>query len=401
VSEIARRDSRTLFEQAWAHGVGSGIISTEQRDSIISEGTKAIRKIASILGSENLRADLERAMLSMLGLVNLHLQKVSRGDVRVASRMLAEYGLLHHTRGASQSIKRILALREGCDPQQLDAEQKQRFEVEVVSSWARYSFEEFRIQEAEANLAHARRTAAAALSSALGPGGPDDYHEPEQVIMTALLIMAYHRKKAWLRSQQEFEKLLEAIRKSPARLSRLPKGLPAGHEEVITRVWAEHSEQLAALILDEGTPLHVLAAGDPSINRLHDLMVLPEDALGEVDDHESQTTAHWKKLTRGTSDEAKLLAIMLQGVLGLTEKTPWSVKTAMHLLETDLLTRPPSHLIRNWLHANAPHQNQSDLLELWNDFWDEREDGLHDDASAEDYRTFCTNWLPMRAPRSS
>lgn len=51
MSEIARRDSRSLFEQAWAHGVGSGIISTEQRDSIIQEGTKAIRKIASILGS--------------------------------------------------------------------------------------------------------------------------------------------------------------------------------------------------------------------------------------------------------------------------------------------------------------------------------------------------------------
>ena len=69
MSTLATRDGRTLFERAWAHGIDSGVITEERRDAVLHEGTRAIRRIASIIGSEYLRADLERAMRAMLGFV--------------------------------------------------------------------------------------------------------------------------------------------------------------------------------------------------------------------------------------------------------------------------------------------------------------------------------------------
>lgn len=401
MSRIATRDDRTLFERAWAHGVAAGIITPEVRASIVQEGTKAMRRIAALLGSENLRADLERAMRSMLGLVELHLRQESDGDLRLAARLIADHGLLAHTRGASQAIKRILASREGVDPDRLDAEQKRRFEEEVVSAWARYSFEEFRARQAEADQVRAQRLAARAISGLLAGRAPEGWHEPEQVILTALFVMAVGRAAAWPRHSGEFETLLAAARKAPAKLDKPPKGLPTEHREALQGVWARHAASLRAIVTDPSIPLHVLAAGDPSVNRLHELLILPDDALDEVASHDERTTSHWKTLTRGHTDEARLLWVMLQGVLGLSERAPLSLRAAERLLDEELAQRPPKGRIRAWLEENAPHRLQADLLELWDDFWDERELSLHEDASSEEYRAFAAEWLPMRASRAA
>ena len=170
---VAHRDSRSLFERAWLHGIGSGIITPENQEAISREGTRAIRKIASVLGSENLRADLERAMRSMLGLVNLHLEKISQGDIRLAARSIADNGLLFHTRGASNDIKRILAIRDGIELEDIDPEQKQQYEEAVVSSWAQYSFADFMQQYEDAERVRRRRDAAGAISQALQGEAPD------------------------------------------------------------------------------------------------------------------------------------------------------------------------------------------------------------------------------------
>ena len=400
MSRIATRDDRTLFERAWAHGVAAGIITPEIRASIVQEGTRAMRRIAALLGSENLRADLERAMRSMLGLVDLHLRQQSGGDLRVAVRLIADQGLLAHTRGASQSIKRILASREGVDPDRLDPEQKQRFEEEVVSAWARYSFEEFRLRQDEADRIRAQRAAAAALSATLSGRAPEGWQEPEQIILTGLLILAVGRTKAWPKHSGEFEVLVAAARKAPSKLVKPPKSLPPEHRVALEEVWVRHAPALTAILTDPDTPVHVLAAGDPSVNRLHELLILPDDALDEVASHDERTTTHWQSLTRGRTDEARLLWVMLQGVMDLTDKVPLSQRAAERLLDSELISRPPKSRIRTWLEANAPHRLQADLLELWDDFWDEREFSLHEDASAEDYRAFATEWLPMRAVRT-
>jgi hypothetical protein len=269
----------------------------------------------------------------------------------------------------------------------------------VVSSWAQYSFADFMQQYEDAERVRRRRDAAGAISQALQGEAPDTDFEPEQIIMTGLLIMVYTRKTTWIANQQGLEKLIEAIRKAPRKLAAPPEGLPERYRAIVETVWAERAPALKAVIVDSATPLHVLVAGDPSVNRLHELLVMPENALADVDDHDDRTTSHWKKLTGGTSDEARLLVIMLQGVLGLTDKLPFSQRTAKRLLDTVLMKRPDDRLIADWLEANAPHQNQSGLFELWNDFWDERESTLHEDASSGDYQSFATTWLPMQAPR--
>lgn len=400
MSTLAHREGRTLFERAWAHGVGSGIIGEAEKAEILREGVKAMRRLANLLGSENLRADLERAMRAMLGLVNLHLQRESHGDPRVASRLLAEYGLLYHTRGASQSIKRILAEREGLDFDRLDPSQTKRFDFDVVASWANMSFDEFMAQEREAQVERERRAAARSLSRLLEGAGPAVEEGAERVVMTAVLVLAYTpRKKVWPKSQSEFEKLLEAVRKAPAKLKKLPKSVPEELVPVVGAIWDVYAPKVKALVCDSETPLHVLAGGDPSVNRLHDLVALPDDALGELEDMEAQTTSHWKQLTGGKTDEERLLAVMLQGVFGFEAKWPIGVKAAVKLLREVVVERPEDRVVRGWLDANAPHQFHEGLVEIWEAFWDERE--LVDaDASDATVRELAAAWIPMKSAKA-
>ncbi|HMS78960.1 MAG TPA: hypothetical protein PKC20_05390, partial [Burkholderiaceae bacterium] len=209
MTAIARHDARTLFERAWQHATRAGLIDAERREVLVAEGNRAIRRIANVLGTESLRDDLERAMRSMLGLVNLHLHRVSGGDVAAAARSLAAHGLLFHTKGASTAIKRVLAIEHGVDPERIDGAHRRRFDEAVVAEWALLPFDELLEREREAERSSALRAAADALADTL-EGTPDDgFHEPDQIIMTVLLIRAYApRATAWIDDVRAFERLL-------------------------------------------------------------------------------------------------------------------------------------------------------------------------------------------------
>lgn len=398
MSAIAHHDARTLFERAWSDGLRSGLITDARREELIREATRAIRKIASVLGTEFLRDDLERAMRSMLGLVNLHLEKLTHGDVEAAARSLADAGLLFHTRGASQAIKRVLAIESGQDPDELDALHKRLFEEAVVTEWAHFPFIELARRERGAERARRRRAAAVAIVQALNGRVPDQYYEPEQIIMTALLILAYERKKAWIEDPQGFERLLTAVRKAPKKFAKLPAGIPPAHLPVIREVWAAEGPAILETIADPQVPVHRLVAGDPLTNPLHGWLVLPGDALTDVDDLGEQTTSHWQALTKGTSDESRLLVVMLRGVFGFTERVPFGQKAGEALMRGTLVARPEDRVVERWLEENAPHQYHAGLMGLWQDFWDDRETMLGERSSSEDYRAFMAVWLPMRAP---
>ena len=166
MTAIARHDARTLFERAWQHATRAGLIDAERREVLVAEGNRAIRRIANVLGTESLRDDLERAMRSMLGLVNLHLHRVSGGDVAAAARSLAAHGLLFHTKGASTAIKRVLAIEHGVDPERIDGAHRRRFDEAVVAEWALLPFDELLEREREAERSSALRAAADALAAA-------------------------------------------------------------------------------------------------------------------------------------------------------------------------------------------------------------------------------------------
>ncbi len=404
MTQLAHRDSRPLFERAWSHAMRTGIIAVPRHEELLVEGTRAIRKIADILGTEHLRGDLERAMRSMLGLLNIHLERVSGGDVERAARSIAENGLLFHTRGASRAIKRVLASVDQLDPDALEPAEQQRYEAIVVTEWPERSLAYLLERERDVSRERATREAARALLRALG-GAPDlDASEPEPVIMTALLVLAYSPKPAWIGDVRGFEGLLAAVRKSPAKLGRTPPGLPSGiapaHRAVIESVWAANAALVKARVVDSKLPLHVLAAGGPDVNPLHGHLDLPDDALEEVESHGLATTTHWDKLSRGTSDEARLLLILLQGVAGVTDKAPFSLKSVARLLSSQLRVKPAQRLLTDWLTANVPHRRQPDLLELWDAFWEEREVLSSEDPASDDFKHFAKTWFPMRPPRA-
>lgn len=397
---LARHDARTLFERAWALASETGELDAVRREALIAEAVRAIRRIASVLGSEFLREDLERARRSMLGLINLHLERVSAGEVAAAARSLVDKGLLFHTKGASQSIKRVLALEHGVEPDALTPSLRQRFEEEVVAYWAHLPYASLIAREAAAEQLQRRRAAAAALSDLLEGEPPEPWYDPEQTILTALTILVYGREPAWIHDAKGFERLLAAFRSAPARFLRLPEGLPAGHQAVIETVWREHGGNLLETIVAAEVPLHQLVAGDPTTNPLHAWLVLPAgDALGDVDALGEQATSHWQALTGGATDDERLLAVMLDGVLGLQQRWPIGLQAAETLLRTRLVRRPEPQAIERWLEANAPHPYHADLLDLWDAFWEAREEDLDAGSTSAAVRVFAREWLPVRAVR--
>ena len=215
--------------------------------------------------------------------------------------------------------------------------------------------------------------------------------------MTALLIFACRKERAWIPEVTEFEALLGAIRASPALLQHFPGDVPQGHEDTLRRVWSAYVGKVRAIVGGD-IPIHRLVAGDPGSNPLADVLALPGGALDEVVDHDIATTSHCTQLTRSTADESRLLLVMLQGVVGFAAEQPLSFKAAETLLRTTLVEPADDRLAEAWLDANAPHQHHSGLMALWHDFWEERTSTLHDDSGADDYRRFLATWLPVSRP---
>ncbi|MEN9314631.1 MAG: hypothetical protein RIS35_1024, partial [Pseudomonadota bacterium] len=258
MSRIAQHDARSLFERAWSYGRQAGLIDADRRAELLTEGARAIRKIANVLGSEHLRGDLERAMRSMLGLVELHLERVSGGDLSEAARSIALRGLLYHTRSASQAIKRLLAEADGNDPESLDAATQLRYERIVVTEWPGQPLSQLleleRVAARERELRAAARTVAEALGAELDA---HDYAHPEPILLTGLLTLAYRPGKPWIADVAGFERLLASVRRSPARLTKLPKGIPQAHRALVEEAWRTGAERISALVAQSDEPIHL------------------------------------------------------------------------------------------------------------------------------------------------
>ena len=186
--------------------------------------------------------------------------------------------------------------------------------------------------------------------------------------MTALLILAYEKQQIWIADAKGFEKLLGKVRKAPARFAALPAGVPPAHRPVIEAVWTANARRVLALITDARVPLHQLVAGDPGTNRLQDLLVLPDGSLEDIDGHGDAMTSHWKKVTRGTADESRLLLVMLQGVMGFTAKPPLGWRPWRRGPPRRWRAGPGPHphplaARAQWLLARGPRQKH--LPELW------------------------------------
>ncbi|MEI7445117.1 MAG: hypothetical protein WCK28_09535 [Burkholderiales bacterium] len=402
MTAVARHDGRTLFERAWSHAVREGLLGDERREALLAEGVRGLRRIATVLGTEHLRDDLERAMRAMMGLVNLHLEKVSAGDVAMAARSIVERGLLFHTKGASQSIKRVLAVEEGEDPDELDPVTLRRFDAEVVAHWALLPYAEFAAREREAAERRRRFGAARALRAVLGNTGPDlDPSIAEPYVMTALLILAYAPERAWVQDLRGFEQVLERARRFPERFADLPAGVPEAYRPIVDAIFRESVRPVMEIVLDASIPIHQLVAGslDGPGARLMERLVFPDSALDEVDAYEAETTSHWAALTGGRADEETLVTVMLAGALGESASLPLTVPAAEGLLRTAIAAGlPDESAVASWLDANAPHAFHEGLLDLWSGFVDEFELQISDETPPSSLRRFAQEWLWVAAP---
>jgi len=363
---VVRHDARTPFEKAWSRGIASGLIDSEVSESITKDGTRAIRKIALILGSEYLRADLERAMRSMLGLVNLHLAYESGGDVDKAAQSLASKGLLHHTKGASRIFKKM-----GCD------------EREIVTQSAFMSYADF--VAAIADHERHERTYAAARWALQSIGYPDDLDKDESpaAICTAMLFMIYKKRgkaPAWNGDMAGLEAVLSALRAKPKALDRLPATLPDAYRPEIEWVWRSCRESFLKHVVCSQTPIHQLVGASVESGSLIGLLMKPCAGIGDIDGAAGSTTAHWRKLTGGLLDEDTLMSLMLSGLL-CAKARPKLTSQEVKAIAGQLLEQPAGSRLDAWLDENVPHDFHGGMRELWAAFWGEV-DAVRTDSEA-------------------
>jgi hypothetical protein len=401
---IVGHDARTLFDKAWAHGCQTGLLSKESQDGIRRDGALAIKKIAGVLGSDHLRADLDRGMQSMLGLINIHLEHLSGGDVSKAAALLASERLIAHTRGANRMLKQLLSETHGTSVTEQSLEQW------VVSDWALRPYVE--VKRLIDEVQHKRELLAlwhwmAAELSHPNPMDVDDAvsSEVELVLCTGLLILSYAKNKRWISRLDAFQLLLTDIRAAGKLPKGLPKEIPAAYRAVAGELWLTILDRPLSLILDQDQSIPLLTSGPLDADSLCLFMAVPGDDYDSMLQHEGETTGHWAALTGGKMDAESLMSLMLCAVYGFTEKN-YLTLTEVKALATQLSeqfaeqaepitakrrTRAPApRTLTHWLHVNVPHQYHAGLLDLWSDFNEEM-------SECSDLKAGIKDWVRVKA----
>lgn len=352
-AQLVSHDDRTLFEKAWVQGIATGVIDSDVSARITRDGARAMRQYACLMGSDYLRPDLERAMRTMLGLINLHLEYESGNDVDRAARSIAVNGIGYHTRGAARHMKAA-----GYD------------ERSIVTQHAYMDIASFRALIAENENALRRMSAAIWSLDVIGYGDDIDLADASQAICTALLFIIFRPGATWSGDMAGFETMLKAVRaKAKGRTPKVPAGVPDEYRATLEDEWSRHGKTIMRLVLDKTIKLHQLS----SHARITELLLVPGTAsLSDIDDAASMVTSHWKQLTGGSDDEDVLMTVMLSGVV--FEKTKRTLTTAeAKTIAAGIHTPPPEARLQAWLNENAPHAFQSGLVDLWNHFWSEAE----------------------------
>ncbi len=349
MSRLVDHDDRTLFEKAWLQGIASGVIDSEVSERVARDGAKAIRQFASILGSDHLRIDLERAMRSMLALINLNLEYETGHDVGKAARSIAVNGIGHHTREAARHMKAA-----GYDVRG------------IVTDRAFMDFHSYQSMIGESEKSVKRLEAAQWALAAIGYTESVDSVHASLAMRTALLFMIFKPKTQWSGDMAGFETMLKAVRaKAKIKKVTVPKVVPEAFKLLVQEECDLLDKKILEMILDENVEVHQLSSS-------HDLaaLILTPGAAAYAESAEELYTSHWLKLSAGTYDEDVLVSLMLSGVF--FEKSKRSLTVTEAKLIAEKLNEPPAKSgITAWLEMNAPHALQEGLLDLWQSFWEE------------------------------
>jgi hypothetical protein len=375
-------DARPFFEKALIYGVQHGLIDQAKLAAIAEDAPKGMVQIARYFGSEYLRPELEKARDRLVNLISLHLQDVSRGDLRVAAGLLRDHSLLSRSKAGSDLLKALIVM-----PQNTHFGMNERggFSDRHIPQLARWSLASYADYQAEfLARQHAVQVVEAALwfGDQLGLSADDlQDAEPdaEAVIRTALLLNMTRRKE--LPDWVTFEKMIAALRKqqpAPALLT-LPKHLPEAYRAVVEAVRQSVLADWPRL-LDARLSARKLFDQTPAFMGRYFWL---EDGLSEVSQHDRDRSSAWDKLTQGHSDDGTVLTLCLCVAAGSPPKTLLTDKTAATLVRKIRKHGWQPALATQYLQAHAPEQHQDDFIGLWQEFVYESQTTLLSDRDSK------------------
>lgn len=375
-------DARPFFEKALIYGVQHGLLDQVKLNAIAEEAPKGMVQIARYFGSEYLRPELEKARDRLVNLISLHLQDVSRGDLRVAAGLLRDHSLLSRSKAGSDLLKALIVM-----PQNTHFGMNERggFSDRHIPQLARWSLASYADYQAEFL---ARQNAVQVVEAALWFAdqlglSADDLQDAEPdaeaVIRTALLLNMTRRKE--LPDWVTFEKMITALRKqqpAPAFLT-LPKHLPEAYRTVVEAVRQSVLADWPRL-LDARLSARKLFDQTPAFMGRY---FWREDGLSEVSQHDRNRSSAWDKLTQGHSDDGTVLTLCLCVAAGSPPKTLLTDKTAATLVRKIRKHGWQPALATHYLQAHAPEQHQDDFIGLWQEFVYESQTTLLSDRDSK------------------
>jgi hypothetical protein len=323
-------------------------------------------------------------MRALLALINLNLEYESRGDSIRAARSLAAQGIGHHTRAAASHFKAA-----GYDVSA------------IVTQYAFMDVASYKTLINEIASASKRHEAAKWALGVIGSDHTTEPHEADQAICTALLAMIYKPRAKWTDDMAGLEALIQSVktRKSKS-LPAIPKDIPAMYAEAIDAVWGRYGLRILTAINESQLSIHALAGSVDSDYGLAGLLLSPDrGSISEIDDMSKFVTSHWKKLSKGRSDDETLMTLMVSALMLNSPKV--SLTAAEIKKIASMLNAAPSvDALINWLDSNAPHNLQASMVQLWKLFWSEL-DLLEPITEARRLR-FLKEWInTAKVPRAT
>ena len=380
-STVTLYDARPFFEKALQYGVRHGILDTQKLDAICIEAPKGMVQIARYFGSEFLRPELEKARDRMVNLVSLCLEDSSGGDLRRAAESLRDHSFLSRSKAGSDMLKILIAMPQSSHFGMNEGRGFHDDQIPQLAKWSLRSLADYQSEFAQRQQVALILEAAIWLAGRLGMDADaleDAGKDAEAVIRTALLVQLAGRTEMpdWV----AFEKLIAALRKQAAPLPDLGKGKPADLPASLNAVVEAVHQSLISdwpKIMDPKLPARKLFDQSPAFMGRYFWL---EDGLVEVDHHDRTTSAAWRKVTGGNTDESSLLTLFLTVACNAAPKTLLTEKSAATLLRRIQKTGLQPALAQQYIRDRAPAQHQGDYLALWDSFIEDAGPTLQSDA---------------------
>ncbi len=372
---LAAYDSASYLDRALKYAIQKKLIDQAKVEEIINDAATGTVQITEYFGaSSHLRQNLEEASVWMASLVSLHLEHATNGELNQAALMIKEKSFRTLSRGGSQMLKALYVLPEANHFGSPRIDSESEFLKRCLNS--RMTVAKYRQTLAEHEQFKLELSFANCLVKKIGSSISvfNDLHaSAEHVIRTSLLFLAYGAKKmggnkAVFPDENALFEIFTSMRKEWGFLGdvtcskKFLEDIPEDFLPLALQTLSKIQNEDVPKIVNPSVPLATIFA-DLKVRQYFYLF----DPLNDVSQFDKKLAEEWFLLTGGTEDDALLLTLFLCTSAGLTPKTSLMVseakKAVLNIRENGLLDKKVFQLIKK-----APHDEQGQLLSLWDDF---------------------------------